>query len=60
MESKVEIIKLRGPFRKIKIDGQEIKGVKKFSLSRDVDVNDTNLILTLKIAIDEKNSTIAL
>lgn len=60
MKNKIEIIKLRGPFRKIKIDGQEIKNVMGFSLSRDVDVNDANLMLTLKIAIDEENSTIAL
>lgn len=60
MESKVEITKVRGPFRKIKIDGQEIKGVMSFSVSRDVNVNDINLMLTLKIAIDEENSTIAL
>ena len=57
--NKVEIIRKNGQ-TKIRINNQEVNFVGKYSIIQDMDIENGILMLEIKMAIDEKNSSITI
>lgn len=57
--NKVEIIRKNGQ-TKIRINNQEVNFVGKYSIIQDMDIENGIPMLEIKMAIDEKNSSITI